>query len=150
YHHLHLAQHANVSARGRAFLVFGRPLPETSAEEYVCGEKEVAGAPLQQLESVVAAACVSAVTDPTMNEFLGMAAAFLQAGVGTYVGTLYPLSDIGSRRLVPELYRLRFESGLGWSLALRQAQLNMANTLATGAAPADGKVALDGRGPTMD
>ncbi len=102
---------------------------------------EIAGAPLQGMKSVVAAACLTSVTSPTLNEYLGMGAAFLQAGVGTFIGTIFPLSDAGSSQLVPELYRLHLQEGLSWADALRKAQLQMAGIAAS-------SVSRDKRGPT--
>lgn len=97
---------------------------------------------MQGMQSVVAAACLTSVTSPTLNEYLGMGAAFLQAGVGTFIGTLFPLSDAGSGKLVPELYRLRLQEGLSWADALRRAQLQMAGVAASDAS-------RDKRAPTM-
>jgi CHAT domain-containing protein len=129
YHHQHLALHGNFGADGKqAGLFFS-----ASSEDYVCDAGDIAGAPLQIMRCVIAAACYSSATDlseQSTNEYLGMAAAFLQAGVGTFIGTLYPLSDEGSRWLVPELYRLHLQKGLSWADALRKAQL--AGVIASG------------------
>lgn len=125
YNHLHLAQHATMVDQGRVHLEFGRD-SSSANEEYLCGEGDIVAMPMERVESVVAATCLSMVTDPTMDEYLGLGAAFLQAGVQTYIGTLYPLSDLGSSLLIPELYRLRFKEHLNWADALRQAQLEMA------------------------
>jgi CHAT domain-containing protein len=134
YSHLHLAQHAGLGGREhQAHFYFGCPRQGIDPSEYLCSDREIAVAPLQQTESVVAATCVSSVTDPSLNEYLGIGASFLQAGVGTFIGTIYPLSDEGSSKLVPELYRLRLQEGLSWADALRRAQLQMAGVVASGA-----------------
>jgi CHAT domain-containing protein len=52
------------------------------------------------------------------------------------MGTIYPLSDAGSSRLVPELYRLHLREGLSWADALRRAQLHRAGGVASGASQA--------------
>ena len=128
YGHIHLAQHTVVKERGRSYLVFARQPSASNEEEYLCAEGEVAAAILDDVDCVVAATCVSALSRADLNEYVGLGAAFLQAGVGLYIGTLYPLSDLGSRKLVSRLYRLRFEEGLSWSDALRLAQLAMAGS----------------------
>lgn len=68
---------------------------------------------------------MTATTDPTSVEHVGLGAAFLQAGVGTYVAALFPLSDIGSYKLVPRMYELHLAEGRSWADALRGAQLEM-------------------------
>ncbi len=129
YYHLHLAQHAGLDENGhRSYLLFGQSSQETPADDFICYDSEITLAPLQKTNSVVAAACSTSVTHPALNEYLGMAAAFLQAGVGTYIGTLYPVSDEGSIRLIRELYRLHIQHGMSWSRSLRQAQLTMASS----------------------
>jgi CHAT domain-containing protein len=105
-------------------------------EHYVCDDRDMAGAPLHKTRSVVAAACLTSATSPAVNEYSGMGAAFLQAGVGTFIGTIYPLSDAGSSRLVPELYRLHLREGLSWADALRRAQWHRAGGVASGASQA--------------
>lgn len=124
YDHLHLAQHAGFDG-SQAHLNFWRTSANVPAEQYQCADREIGGAPLQRTGSVVAAACLTSMTNPKKSEYLGMGAAFLQAGVGTVIGTIYSLSDKGSSKLVPELYRLHFKEGLGWAEALRRAQLEM-------------------------
>jgi CHAT domain-containing protein len=133
YDHLHLAQHAGIFDHGhQAHLYFARSSKTMAPNEYICFDSDIAAAPLQRTRSVVAAACLTAATDPNLSEYLAMGAAFLQAGVGTFIGTLYPLSDKGSSVLVPELYRLHLESDLSWAEALRQAQLQMVGRINTG------------------
>ena len=87
--------------------MFGRQPSSSDEEEYLC--PEVGAAILDDVDCVVATTCMSALSDPNPNEYVGLGAAFLQAGAALFIGTLYPLSDLGSRRLVYELYRLRFE-----------------------------------------
>ena len=129
YDHVHQAQHAGISEQDhQVYFCFGQ-----SSKDHDCSGQDIAGAPLHKTRSVVAAACLTSFTSPAVNEYLGMGAAFLQAGVGTFIGTLYPLSDEGSSRLVPELYRLHLQEGLSWADALRRAQLQMAGVIASGA-----------------
>jgi len=122
YHHQHLALHGDFGTYAKeAGLYFGQ-----SSEDSVCHASNILGAPLQNTNTVIAASCFSATTDfteRTINEYLGMGAAFLKAGVGTFIGTLYSLSDEGSQKVMSELYRLHLENGLSWVDALRQAQL---------------------------
>jgi CHAT domain-containing protein/tetratricopeptide (TPR) repeat protein len=129
YYHLHLAQHAGLDDNGRGtYLLFAQMSEETPIDDFICYDSEITLAPLRKTSSVVAAACSTSVTHPNLSEYLGLGAAFLQAGVGTFIGTLYPLSDEGSVLLVRELYRLHVQEGLSWSNALRQAQLAMATS----------------------
>jgi CHAT domain-containing protein len=135
YHHLHLAQHAGLAENGhRSFLLFGQLSEETPVDDFVCYDSEITLAPLRKTRCVVAAACSTSVTHPNLSEYLGLGAAFLQAGVGTFIGTLYPVSDEGSIRLVRELYRLHVQQGTSWSRSLRQAQLAMATSTAVDSA----------------
>lgn len=130
YYHIHLAQHAGFTERRPLDnLYFGCPLDNITPEQYLWTGREIAMAPLQGTRSVVVASCWSSYTYSSSSEYLGMGAAFLKAGVGTFIGALYALSDVGSNRLVPELYRLHLEKGLSWAAALRQAQLQMAESI---------------------
>jgi len=122
YSHIHLAQHALIQDNGHAALIFAE---RQNAAERECSEADILKASLSHVDAVVAATCVSSVTDPDTDDYLGLGAAFLRAGVRTFLGTLYPLSDIGSQRLIPEIYRLRFIEGLSWAQSLRAAQLEM-------------------------
>lgn len=119
YSHQHLAQHASFGANGQqAGLDF--------AENQVCYTGDIVGAPLQNTASVIAAACFTSTTDlsgQAINEYLGLGASFLQAGAGTFIGSLYELSDEGSKQIMSDLYRLRLQEGLSWAGALRTAQL---------------------------
>jgi CHAT domain-containing protein/tetratricopeptide (TPR) repeat protein len=138
YDHLHQAQHAGISVQDhQAYFCFGQ-----SSDNHYCSGQDIAGAPLHKTKSVVAAACLTSFTSPAVNEYLGMGAAYLQAGVGTFIGTLYPLSDKGSSELVPELYRLHLQEGLSWADALRRAQLQMVEFTASGGS----KVTRQGQG----
>jgi CHAT domain-containing protein/tetratricopeptide (TPR) repeat protein len=129
YYHLHLAQHAGLDDNGRgSYLLFGQMSDESPIADFICFDSELTVAPLRKTNCVLAAACSTSVTHPNLSEYLGLGAAFLQAGVGTFIGTLYPLSDEGSVRLVRELYRFHTQKGLSWSNSLRQAQLAIATS----------------------
>jgi tetratricopeptide (TPR) repeat protein/CHAT domain-containing protein len=133
YYHQHLALHGDFGTDGEQAKLFFAP-----SSEGFCYARDIAGAPLQATRCVIAAFCYSSATDlrgQSINEYLGMGAAFLQARVGTFIGTLYPLSDEGSRWLVPELYRLHLQEGLSWAAALRRAQLQMAGVTVSDANP---------------
>lgn len=121
YDVLHLAQHGAFDGRS-AYLLFANT---SDPEEARLHDREVAYLSLHRAHCVVAAACWTAATDPGSIEHGGLGAAFLQAGVGTYVATIFPLSDLGSSELVPRLYDHRFKKGRSWSDALRRAQLAM-------------------------
>jgi CHAT domain-containing protein/tetratricopeptide (TPR) repeat protein len=73
---------------------------------------------------VVASACQTAVTDMARvpDEFVGLAAGFLTAGVPCFVGTLWPSADIPSALVMSRFYQL-MAGGLTCGEALRQAQL---------------------------
>lgn len=122
YSHQHLALHGYFGTNGQqAGLCFGQ-----SSEDFVCYTNDIIGAPLQKTRSVIAAACFTSTTDFSeqyLNEYLGIGAAFLQAGVGTFIGSLYELSDAGSKQIMSELYRLHLKDGLSWAEALRSAHL---------------------------
>lgn len=127
YYHQHLAQHGSPGRDGQpASLIFR--CDGSSAQKGACYSSEIAVAPLQGTRSVVAATCYSSaknLTEQEVNEYTGLGAAFLQAGAGTFIGTLYSLHDLSSTHLVSELYRLHLKEGLGWAESLRQAQLTM-------------------------
>jgi CHAT domain-containing protein/tetratricopeptide (TPR) repeat protein len=132
YDHIHLAQHAEASRHGRhAWLEFGIGSENILPDQYRCYAQEIVGATLHKARCVVAAACETGVTDPMSSDYYGITSAFLQAGAGTVISTIYPLSDIGSTPLMRKLYLLRFRKGLSWSEAMRQAQLK---TIRPGAA----------------
>lgn len=127
YGHLHLALHGGVGGReGQAQLYFAE-VAGAAGDAHLCFDRELTSADLRGTRSVVAAACLTAATDPRGSEYLGIAAAFLQAGVQAYVGTIYPLSDLGSERLVREMYALHL-AGADWGEALRRAQLRLARS----------------------
>lgn len=77
---------------------------------------------------VVLAACESGVTDYELmrNETFGLQLAFLHAGAGAVISTLWPVDDLATRHLMRALYE-GLKQGLSPSVALRNAQLWMRN-----------------------
>jgi CHAT domain-containing protein len=79
---------------------------------------------LRGARMVVASACQTAVTDMnrTPDEFLGLGAGFLAAGVPCFVGTLWPADDVPAALVMSRFYELLAGHGLPADEALRQAQ----------------------------
>jgi CHAT domain-containing protein len=104
------------------------------------------GRSLEQTECVVGALCLSAFTDPTRSEYIGMGAAFLFAGVKTYIGSLWSVQDIGTAELIKKTYDNRFHQRLNWAESLRKAQLTMCGKfrVAPSGAINPGEIALEG------
>jgi CHAT domain-containing protein len=73
---------------------------------------------------VVASACQTAVTDMTRtpDEFVGLGAGFLAAGVPCFVGTLWSADDIPAALVMSRFYELLAGDGLPAGEAMRHAQ----------------------------
>lgn len=112
-----------------SYLVFGQP---SGGGEYRCYGHEIAATWLPKTECAFMAGCKTNMTAPWMSEYIGTGAAFLRAGARNVVGTLYPLNDLGSRKLVPHLFKIRLSDGLDWPAALRRAQTDMLKGLMAG------------------
>ena len=79
---------------------------------------------LREAQLVVASACQTATVDTarTPDEFVGLAAGFLLAGVPCFVGTLWPSDDVPSALVMSRFYELLIGKGLTADEALRRAQ----------------------------
>jgi CHAT domain-containing protein len=89
---------------------------------------------LRQARLVVASACQTAVVEATRtpDEFIGLAAGFLVAGVPCFVGTMWPSDDVPSALVTSRFYELTGGDGLAPDEALRQAQLWLRDLDGTG------------------
>lgn len=78
---------------------------------------------------VVLSACSTGLTDYTIapNEFEGLPMAFLRAGAGAVLATLWEVRDISTALLVDEFYRRHRAEGMEPALALRAAQIWLAS-----------------------
>jgi len=79
---------------------------------------------LRGARMVVASACQTAVTDMTRtpDEFVGLGAGFLAAGVPCFVGTLWSADDVPAALVMSRFYELFAGDGQSPGEALRQAQ----------------------------
>jgi CHAT domain-containing protein len=79
---------------------------------------------LREAQLVVASACQTATVDTTRtpDEFVGLAAGFLAAGVPCFLGTLWPSDDVPSALVMSRFYELLIGEGLAADEALRRAQ----------------------------
>ncbi len=77
---------------------------------------------------VVLSACDSGwvATDGAADEFVGLPAAFLQAGANAGTSSLWLVDDAVSMQLITDFYNSHFRKGLTPAQALRQAQTRMA------------------------
>lgn len=80
---------------------------------------------LREARLVVASACQTAVVDTMRapDEFVGLAAGFLVAGVPCFVGTMWPSEDLPGALLTSRFYELLVRDSLAPDEALRHAQL---------------------------
>lgn len=78
---------------------------------------------------VTMSACETGLTDiyQWANEYIGLPAGFLQAGVPATVSTLWPVNDHSTSLLMEHFYYNHFVNGMALSQALRQAQLWLRN-----------------------
>lgn len=83
------------------------------------------GASLQNARMVVLSACQSAIPDAMHlpDEAVGLPAAFLEAGVPTVVGTLWPIDDWSTALLMDRFYFQFLQKRQIPAVALREAQL---------------------------
>jgi CHAT domain-containing protein len=57
------------------------------------------------------------------DEFIGLPAAFLQAGAAGVIGTLWPVDDISTALIMLKFYELYLGKNIQPALALRRAQI---------------------------
>jgi CHAT domain-containing protein/tetratricopeptide (TPR) repeat protein len=83
---------------------------------------------LEQMRLVVLSACETGITDLSQNrdEFLGLPAAFLQAGSPAVLSTLWAVDDLSTTLFMREFYT-RHLAGEPLAEALRQSQLWLRN-----------------------
>jgi tetratricopeptide (TPR) repeat protein len=74
---------------------------------------------------VVLSACETGVFDfqRAPDEFIGLPAAFLQAGAAGVIGTLWPVDDISTALIMLKFYELYLSKNIQPALALRRAQI---------------------------
>ena len=78
-----------------------------------------------RLRLVVLSACETGLFDmeDAANEFIGLPAAFLQAGAAGVVASSWPVSDVSTALLMAKFYEFHIDQGRPPSSALRAAQL---------------------------
>lgn len=107
----------------RAYLLLA-PTPGKPASSRLYA-RDIAQLDLRHLSLVVLAACQSVRTGPGRAAgFSGLAGAFLAAGAGGAVGSLWDVDDRSTRRLMVEFHRAYRDTGNGPG-ALRAAQLRL-------------------------
>lgn len=117
---VHLAIHATVNPDDP----FGSSLLfASSTESGMRTLRDLAGLPLRHTRLAVLAACGSAASRSENGEgVVGLSRPFLAAGVPTVLGSLWPVGDRATERLVLEFHR-RWLQGQDAARALRGAQL---------------------------
>lgn len=80
----------------------------------------------ESVRLVVMSACRTSVTDylALPDEVLGLSSSFLYAGIPAVVGSLWPVDDAATSRLMIAFYRYLMEPNATPTRALRQAQLD--------------------------
>ncbi len=79
---------------------------------------------LEQAQLVILSACETGMTEAirTAEEYFGLVAAFIRAGVSDVISSLWAVDDLSTALLMIEFYRLHLEEGWLPADALRQAQ----------------------------
>lgn len=120
--HVHFATHGQSLADRPldSFLALGRGRRLTVLD-LLAGDRPGL---LRGARLVVASACQTAVTDLARvpDEFVGLGAGFLAAGVPCFLGTLWPADDVPAGLLMSRFYELLAGHDLPADEALRQAQ----------------------------
>lgn len=82
----------------------------------------------------VLSACETGLTDigPSPDEFVGLPAGFLQAGVPAVVSTLWAVNDLSTMLLMERFYHLHLNKGQDLPKALRQAQIWLRDDVTAG------------------
>lgn len=122
---LHVAGHVQVNERDP--LQSSIPLtPETEDDLGLLHAREIYDLPLSNVELVVLSACRSVDGFPSgaREGVAGLARAFLAAGAGAVVASLWDVYDEPSRRLM-ETFHGHFREGVPPAAALRQAQISL-------------------------
>ncbi len=104
--------------------------PEYSGLQLADDQRLTVRAIVQQLRLsanrwVALSACETAMVDVQHlpDEFVGLPAAFLQAGASGVIATLWSVYDRPTARLMPRLYQMHLTDGLAPAAALREAVL---------------------------
>lgn len=118
----HIAAHAVVDRIDpvKARLLLGRG----TRDDGTLSTSEIAGMHLDRVHCVVLAACRTAVAEGGYGDLRTLAAAFLAAGCGNVVGTLWNVDDSSTRKISIELHRA-LRAGMNPTQAARDAQLRM-------------------------
>ncbi|MHA7838742.1 MAG: CHAT domain-containing protein, partial [bacterium] len=75
------------------------------------------------IDLLVLSACDTA-TDPSLTDF-GLAGVALRSGARGVVGTLWPVDDDATRRLMTGFYRMLREASTSKAIAMREAQISL-------------------------
>jgi CHAT domain-containing protein len=80
--------------------------------------------PLESARLAILSACQTAITDYNNlpDEFIGLPAGFLQAGVAGVLGSLWPVDDLSTAIFMDHFYRLHREGGQEPAAALQATQ----------------------------
>ena len=120
--HVHFACHGQSLADRplESYLALGRGRRLTVLDLLAGDRPEL----LRGARMVVASACQTAVTDMARvpDEFVGLGAGFLAAGVPCFLGTLWSADDVPAALLMSRFYELLSSHRLSADKALRQAQ----------------------------
>ena len=119
---VHFAGHAvaNLEVPGQSALV----LADDGSENENLIAAEIASLDLNHVQVVVLSACNTGVGKMSFGGPLSVADAFVRAGAGSVVATLWEANDEGARDLLKR-FHAAFETGHGAAEALREAQLAM-------------------------
>jgi CHAT domain-containing protein/tetratricopeptide (TPR) repeat protein len=120
YSHLHLACHGTYAWDDPmdSHLLLANRDPLTLAEI-------ISQLDLEQSRLVALSACETGLTDvrAAPDEYVGLPAAFLQAGAPAVLASLWPVSDLSASLLIGRFYRYHIGDQRDPATALRQAQL---------------------------
>lgn len=94
-------------------------------ERLILSELYFAERPLGAPNLVILSACETALFDSRHDpdEFIGLPAAFIQAGAAGVIGSLWRVDDVSTALLIARFYELHLQQRMSASAALRQAQL---------------------------
>jgi CHAT domain-containing protein len=92
-------------------------------EEYLTA-REIVNLDLRRTQLAVLSACETGVSDirDCSDEYLGLASAFLIAGVQTVIASQWPVDDLATALLMHRLFENLYDRGMGNAEALRAAQ----------------------------
>jgi CHAT domain-containing protein len=111
-------------------------LSESGEDDGRLSASEVAELHLDGIRTVVLAGCRTAVTTPRRAETRSLVDAFLTAGAGNVIGTLWEVDDGFTREMSIEIHRA-LRSGETPAAALRAAQLLMIGSKTKASSPSE-------------